>query len=93
MDTVAANVLNSYSGTLSFTAMDIKLVLALRRALVALTFGVMGYIVALTGLHDAGGSHRPASPLSRPSRVLDPRLARPRVGCGSGWFHGPISLL
>src|ERR1035438_3177692 len=48
---VAANVLNIYSGALSFTAMGIKLPLALRRAIVALVFGVIGFIVALTGLH------------------------------------------
>jgi len=34
--------------------MGIKLPLALRRAIVALVFGVIGFIVALTGLHDAG---------------------------------------
>ena len=51
---VAANVLNIYSGALSFTAMGIRLPLALRRAIVALVFGVIGFIVALTGLHDAG---------------------------------------
>ena len=48
---VAANVLNIYSGALSFTAMGIKLPLALRRAIVALVFGVIGFVVALTGLH------------------------------------------
>ena len=51
---VAANVLNIYSGALSFTALGIKLPLALRRAIVAVVFGVIGFIVALTGLHDAG---------------------------------------
>jgi NCS1 family nucleobase:cation symporter-1 len=51
---VAANVLNIYSGALSFVAMGIRLPLALRRAIVALVFGVIGFIVALTGLHDAG---------------------------------------
>ncbi|HUY45511.1 MAG TPA: cytosine permease [Streptosporangiaceae bacterium] len=51
---VAANVLNIYSGALSFVALGIKLPLALRRAIVALVFGVIGFIVALTGLHDAG---------------------------------------
>ncbi|HLX49702.1 MAG TPA: cytosine permease, partial [Streptosporangiaceae bacterium] len=50
---VAANVLNIYSGALSFTALGIRLPLRLRRAIVALTFGVIGFIVALTGLHDA----------------------------------------
>src|SRR5215470_16101318 len=48
-----ANVLNIYSGALSFTAMGIKLPLALRRAIVALVFGVIGFILALTGLNGA----------------------------------------
>ncbi len=55
---VAANVLNIYSGALSFTALGIKLPLALRRAIVALVFGVIGFIVALTGLHDAGTKYQ-----------------------------------
>jgi nucleobase:cation symporter-1, NCS1 family len=50
---VAANVLNIYSGALSFVAMGIRLPLALRRAIVALAFGVIGFIVALFGLHNA----------------------------------------
>ncbi len=54
---VAANVLNIYSGALSFVAMGIRLPLALRRAIVALVFGVIGFIVALTGLHDAGAKY------------------------------------
>ncbi len=51
---VCANVLNIYSGAMSFVAMGIRLPLALRRAIVALAFGVIGFVVALTGLHDAG---------------------------------------
>jgi purine-cytosine permease-like protein len=51
---VAANVLNIYSGALSFTALGIRLPLHLRRAIVAATFGIIGFIVALTGLHNAG---------------------------------------
>jgi NCS1 nucleoside transporter family len=50
---VAANVLNIYSGALSFVAMGIKLPLALRRAITALVFGVIGFILALTGLNGA----------------------------------------
>jgi NCS1 family nucleobase:cation symporter-1 len=50
---ISANVLNIYSGALSFVALGIKLPLALRRAIVALVFGVIGFVVALTGLHDA----------------------------------------
>jgi NCS1 nucleoside transporter family len=51
---VCANVLNIYSGALSFVALGIKLPLALRRAIVAVAFGVIGFIVAVTGLNDAG---------------------------------------
>lgn len=51
---VAANALNVYSGAMSFVAMGIRLPLALRRAIVALVFGVVGFLVALSGLHDAG---------------------------------------
>jgi len=54
---VAANVLNIYSGALSFVAMGIRLPLALRRAIVALVFGVIGFILALTALHDAGAKY------------------------------------
>ena len=69
---IAANVLNIYSGALSFTAMGIKLPLALRRAIVALVFGVIGFIVALTGLHDAGHQVRE---LPADHRLLDRALA------------------
>ena len=51
---VAANVLNIYSGALSFVAMGIRMPLALRRAIVALVFGVIGFVVALFGLNNAG---------------------------------------
>lgn len=51
---IAANALNIYSGALSFVAMGIKLPPAVRRATVALVFGVAGTIVAWTGLHDSG---------------------------------------
>ncbi len=54
---VCANVLNIYSGAMSFVAMGVKLPLALRRAIVALVFGVIGFIVAITGLHDAGAKY------------------------------------
>ena len=54
---VCANVLNIYSGAMSFVAMGVKLPLALRRAIVALVFGAIGFIVALTGLHDAGARY------------------------------------
>ena len=51
---VCANALNVYSGSMSFLALGIKLPLHLRRAIVALVFGVAGFFLALSGLHDAG---------------------------------------
>ena len=51
---ICANALNVYSGSMSFLALGIRLPLALRRAIVALTFGVIGFFLALSGLHDAG---------------------------------------
>jgi NCS1 nucleoside transporter family len=54
---VAANVLNIYSGALSFLAMGIRLPVAARRAMAALGFGAVGFAVALSGLHDAGAKY------------------------------------
>jgi NCS1 nucleoside transporter family len=54
---IAANVLNIYSGAMSFVAMGIRLPLALRRAITALAFGLIGFVVAITGLHDAGAKY------------------------------------
>jgi NCS1 family nucleobase:cation symporter-1 len=54
---VSANVLNIYSGALSFTAIGIKLPLALRRAIVALGFGAIGFFLAWSALHDAGSKY------------------------------------
>ena len=51
---VCANALNVYSGSMSFLALGVKLPLTLRRAIVAIVFGVAGFFVALSGLHDAG---------------------------------------
>jgi NCS1 nucleoside transporter family len=50
---IAANVLNIYSGALSFVALGIKLPLRLRRAIVAVVAGTIGFVVALLGLHGA----------------------------------------
>jgi NCS1 nucleoside transporter family len=47
---VSANVLNIYSGAMSFLAMGFRLPLALRRAIVALVFGAVGFAVAWSGL-------------------------------------------
>src|SRR5215471_4239738 len=51
---VCANALNVYSGSMSFLALGVRLPLALRRAIVALVFGLAGFFLALSGLHDAG---------------------------------------
>src|SRR6266568_4155886 len=51
---VAANVLNIYSGALSFTALGVRLPLEMRRAIVALGFGAIGFFLAWSGLHNAG---------------------------------------
>jgi NCS1 family nucleobase:cation symporter-1 len=51
---ISANVINVYSGAMSFLALGIELPLTLRRAIVAGVFGVIGFVLALTGLEDAG---------------------------------------
>jgi NCS1 family nucleobase:cation symporter-1 len=54
---VSANVINIYSGTMSFLALGFRLPQALRRAIVALVFGVVGTAVAWSGLKDAGAKY------------------------------------
>jgi NCS1 family nucleobase:cation symporter-1 len=49
---VSANAINIYSGTMSFLALGVRLSLALRRAIVAVVFGALGFVVALTSLDD-----------------------------------------
>jgi NCS1 family nucleobase:cation symporter-1 len=51
---VSANVLNIYSGSMAFLALEIKLPTNIRRALVAVAFGLIGFFVAWSGLSDAG---------------------------------------
>jgi nucleobase:cation symporter-1, NCS1 family len=51
---VCANALNVYSGSMSFLALGIRLPLTLRRAIVAIVFGIAGFFLALSGLSDAG---------------------------------------
>jgi nucleobase:cation symporter-1, NCS1 family len=51
---VCANALNVYSGSMSFLALGIRLPLTLRRAIVAIVFGIAGFFLALAGLSDAG---------------------------------------
>jgi purine-cytosine permease-like protein len=54
---VAANVLNIYSGAMSFLTLGVRMPLALRRALVAVVFGVIGFLLAWSGLQDAGSKY------------------------------------
>jgi nucleobase:cation symporter-1, NCS1 family len=54
---ISANVLNIYSGAMSFLTVGIRLPLALRRALVAAVFGVIGFLLAWSGLHDEGSKY------------------------------------
>jgi NCS1 family nucleobase:cation symporter-1 len=54
---VSANAINIYSGAMSFLALGIRLPLTLRRAIVAVVFGVAGFILALSGLNDAASKY------------------------------------
>jgi purine-cytosine permease-like protein len=47
---VCANVLNIYSGAMSFLALGVRLPLRRARAAVAVVFGVLGFILALVAL-------------------------------------------
>jgi NCS1 family nucleobase:cation symporter-1 len=51
---VAANALNVYSGAMSFLAAGVKIRFSLRRAIVALGFGIIGFFIAWSALADAG---------------------------------------
>jgi NCS1 family nucleobase:cation symporter-1 len=54
---IAANALNIYSGAMSFLAAGIKIPFALRRAIIALGFGVVGFFIAWGALPDAGHTY------------------------------------
>ena len=54
---IAANALNIYSGAISFNALGFKLPLSIRRAIVALGFGTIGFFVGWSGLSDAGAKY------------------------------------
>src|SRR3954463_9885485 len=49
---ISANAINVYSGTMSFLALGFRLSLTLRRAIVALVFGAIGFVLALGSLDD-----------------------------------------
>ena len=51
---VAANVLNVYSGAMSFMALGLKVPLSRARAIVAVVFGLIGLVLASFGLANAG---------------------------------------
>jgi NCS1 nucleoside transporter family len=53
---VSANVLNIYSGAMSFLTLGVSLPLAFRRALVAVGFGAIGFLLAWSGL--TGANHK-----------------------------------
>ncbi len=54
---IAANALNVYSGAMSFLAAGIRIPFALRRAIVALGFGIIGFFIAWSALADAGAKY------------------------------------
>ncbi len=54
---IAANALNIYSGAMSFLAAGIRIPFALRRAIIAVGFGVIGGIIALIAVINASFSH------------------------------------
>ena len=54
---VAANALNIYSGAMSFLALGVRIPLRRARAVVAVVFGVLGLILALFGLKNAGTNY------------------------------------
>ena len=50
---IAANALNVYSGAMSFLAAGIRIPFKLRRAIIALGFGVVGFVIALISVLNA----------------------------------------
>ncbi len=54
---IAANALNIYSGAMSFLAAGITIPFALRRAIIALGFGIVGFFIAWSALADAGRTY------------------------------------
>lgn len=54
---IAANALNVYSGAMSFLAAGVRIPFALRRAIVAALFGVVGFFIAWSAIPDAGAKY------------------------------------
>jgi NCS1 family nucleobase:cation symporter-1 len=51
---ISANAINIYSGSMSFLALGVNLPSNVRRAIVSGVFGVLGFLLAWSGLSDAG---------------------------------------
>jgi NCS1 nucleoside transporter family len=51
---ISANAINIYSGSMSFLAVGITVPSGIRRAIVSGVFGVLGFLLAWSGLSDAG---------------------------------------
>jgi NCS1 family nucleobase:cation symporter-1 len=54
---ISANAINIYSGSMSFLALGINLPSNIRRAIISGVFGVLGFLLAWSGLHDAGNKY------------------------------------
>ena len=57
LGSICANVLNIYSGSLAFLTIGIKIRAHLRRAMVALVFGVLGFALAYYALKNPESSY------------------------------------
>jgi NCS1 family nucleobase:cation symporter-1 len=51
---ISANAINIYSGSMSFLALGINVPSGIRRAIISGVFGVLGFLLAWSGLKDAG---------------------------------------
>src|SRR4029453_1405159 len=51
---ISANAINIYSGSMSFLALGVNVPSGIRRAIVSGVFGVLGFLLAWSGLKDAG---------------------------------------
>jgi NCS1 nucleoside transporter family len=51
---ISANAINIYSGSMSFLALGINVPSGIRRAIISGVFGVFGFLLAWSGLKDAG---------------------------------------
>ena len=54
---IAANALNIYSGAMSFLAAGVKIPFALRRAIIALGFGIIGFFVAWSAIANPANNY------------------------------------